>query len=342
VLQKQIILNEARNVTLTGYLLGLGGEFKDVTKRPAVLVLPGGAYQYCSDREADPVALAYLEKGFHAFVLRYSVRKNSAWPNPLEDYEQAISLIRENAEEWGVYPDKIAVVGFSAGGHLAACAATMSRNRPNAAILGYAVAGEHVKGCCPSAPDAIAAVSADTCPCFVFATRNDRVVPIENSLRFTLALAENDVSFESHIYAYGPHGFSVCNSAVQDVSECCSRVPNWVGDSVEWLKDIFGDFCPEGLSAPRCGAHASADHDPFLSIDCTYGYLKRHPATSELMASLEAQAADGQTKPGDMDNGKSAGDLMDRMTLRDLFAYTSFPEELINGVNETLNSIPNK
>jgi len=116
----KIILNAERNVSLTAYLHAVGGEFGNIPKRPAILVLPGGGYAMCSDREADPVALAYLQAGYQAFVLRYSVGKDAAWPNPLDDYEQAMKLIRSKAEEWNLYPDKVAVIGFSAGGHLAA------------------------------------------------------------------------------------------------------------------------------------------------------------------------------------------------------------------------------
>ena len=134
-----ITLNAARNVTLTVMTQEVGGEFRGVTVRPAVLVIPGGGYMFCSDREAEPVALPFLAAGFQAFVLRYSTGEHSRWPNPLEDYEQAMSLIRENADKWHVIPDQIAVIGFSAGGHLAGAAAVMSENRLNAAILGYPV-----------------------------------------------------------------------------------------------------------------------------------------------------------------------------------------------------------
>lgn len=80
----------------------------------------------CSDREADPIAFPYLKAGYQAFILRYSVGKDSVWPNPMNDYEEAMELIREKSEEWHVLTDKIAVIGFSAGGILAGCAATMS------------------------------------------------------------------------------------------------------------------------------------------------------------------------------------------------------------------------
>lgn len=249
-----LTLNQARNVTLTAYIQGVGGEFLPVTRRPAVLVLPGGGYQMCSDREADPVAYTYLKAGYQVFILRYSVEKNAVWPNPLNDYELAMETIRAKADEWGLYPDKVAVIGFSAGGHLAACAAVMSKNRPNAAILGYAVTmGEAVRECCPTAPDVIEAVSAKTCPCFLFATRDDSVVDVVNSIRMMDALAKAGVAFESHIYAYGPHGFSTGETSLQNPEiALCPRAKNWVSDSIGWLRDTLGDFGPDVRQLWRC------------------------------------------------------------------------------------------
>ena len=122
------------------------------------------------------MALSYLKAGFQAFILRYSVGEDAVWPNPLDDYEQAMGLIRERAEEWNLYQDKIAVVGFSAGGHLAAAAAVMGVNRPNAAVLGYAVTGTDVRACCRTAPDTVSAVDGSTPPCFLFSSRTDNVV----------------------------------------------------------------------------------------------------------------------------------------------------------------------
>ena len=246
---ERIVLNEERNVTLTAYIQDVGGEFQHVTKRPGILILPGGGYQMCSDREADPVAMPYLKAGYQAFILRYSVKKDSLWPNPLEDYEMAMELIRSKGAEWNLYEDKVAVIGFSAGGHLAASAATMSRNRPNAAILGYALANDDVKRYNQTAPNAVDAVDENTCPCFIFSSRTDNVVPIENSLEFMTALSKYNISFESHIYAFGPHGFSTCDNSIQLKSPyICDRIPNWVGDSIGWLKEVMGDFSKEGMT----------------------------------------------------------------------------------------------
>lgn len=248
---EKIVLNETRNVTLTAYLLEVGGEFVNIEKRPAMIVLPGGGYESCSAREADPVALTYLKAGFQVFVLNYSVKEYGDWPNPLEDYEAAMAMIRDKAEMWHVYADKIAVIGFSAGGHLAAAAATMSQNRPNAAILGYPLTGTDVKQYCSNAPDTVVAVDERTCPCFIFASRTDNVVSVSNSVQMMDALVKAGVAFESHIYAYGPHGFSTCDSSVRVPSlSFCRRIPNWVEDSIGWLKELFGDFAEQGLSEP--------------------------------------------------------------------------------------------
>lgn len=237
-----IILNETRQVTLSAYIQPVEGEFFRIHQRPAVLILPGGGYQICSDTEADPAAFPFLAAGYHVFILRYSVADNLKWPHPLEDYEEAMKLIRKNAEEWHVMPQKIAVLGFSAGGHLAGCAATLAKERPNAALLGYALLTDDVKAYSKEAPSVVEAVDKTTCPCFLFATTNDNVVAIKNSLAFMLVLQRFSIPFESHLYSYGPHGFASGNSASLNPKDITPRAANWVADSIQWLKEIFGDF----------------------------------------------------------------------------------------------------
>lgn len=344
---EQLVLNASRNVTLTAYLLDVWGEFGNIPKRPAVLVLPGGGYAMCSEREADPVALAYLEAGFQAFVLRYSVGEGVVWPEPLEDYEQAMELLRARAEEWNLYPNKIAVVGFSAGGHLAAGAATMAQNKPNAAVLGYAVTeGAVVKACLPTAPNMVDKVDGNTCPCFVFATRTDNVVPVANSLHFVQALEAHGIMFESHIYAYGPHGFSVGNSAVlAPDAKITPRAARWVGDSVAWLRELFGDFGDHALTAPRFGRRVDGDNEPFLSVDCTMGRLMGSPQAREILAPIMAAAQEKMAeKYGDamtsLGNSPDAGMGM-QMTLRAALAYGNTPQEVVERLDTALRQILN-
>lgn len=341
-MQKEVItLSEERNVTLTAYLEEVGGEFHNIEKRPAMLILPGGGYYFCSDREADPVAFPYLKAGYQVFILRYSIGKDAEWPRPLEDYNEAMELIVSRAEEWRLYPDRIAVIGFSAGGHLAGAAATMGRIRPAAAVLGYAVLNDDVKGCNASAPSLIGEVDDKTPPCFLFASRTDSVVPISSSLEFMTALNERGISFESHIYAYGPHGFSTCDSSVQaKETSMCSRIPHWVEDSIHWLKDVLGDFGPEGMEEPVCKAHVNGDSDAFLSADCTMKKLMGNPQARALLEPLlRAVARSQQGKEGD--GPVEIPDIVRDLKLRDALDFARAPKEQVDALDAQLKKLPN-
>lgn len=334
---ERIILQEDRNVTLTAYLQEVGGEFRNIERRPALLILPGGGYQFCSDREADPVAFPYLKAGYQVFILRYSVKEDAVWPQPLEDYEQAMEIIVNRADEWNLYPDRIAVIGFSAGGHLAAAAATMGRIRPAAAILGYAVLNQDVKGCNRTAPGLVEKVDDKTPPCFLFASRTDNVVPIDNSLEFLTALSRAGISFESHIYAYGPHGFSTCDSSVQDkYVSMCDRIPRWVEDSIGWLKDVLGDFGPEGMEEALCGKRVNGDREAFLSVDCTMKKLMSDPRAMAVLEPL--RKAVGQ---GDGEDMEGRMEMVQNMKLRDALGFTGVPHAMIAELDAQLKKLPN-
>ncbi len=340
-----ITLNEARNVTLSTYIQEVGGKFANISKRPAIIIIPGGGYQYCSDREAEPVAFTYLKAGYQVFVLRYSVNKDATWPNPLSDYEQAMDLVRGRADEWNIYEDRIAVAGFSAGGHLAASAATMSRNRPNAAILGYAVTMEYLaKLCEKTAPDVISAVDKDTCPCFVFSSRTDTTVPIENSTNFINALVKHDISFESHIYSYGPHGFSTADSSVlRPGTEISNRTKNWVNDSIEWLKEVFGDFGDGKMTEPKYKNKVVDDTDEYLSLDCTMGLLKSNDHANKLLKPIfqkQMEEMKGLKKWESLDKDL-VEHFVNKMTLRSVLEFAKVNQGVIKQFDTELSKIPN-
>lgn len=326
-----IVLNPERNVSLTTYIQPVGGEFGQIERRPAVLVIPGGGYHFCSDREAEPVAFAYLKAGYQAFILRYSLNGQSVWPNPLDDYEQAMALIRQRADQWHVVRDRIAVVGFSAGGHLAACAATMSKHRPNAAILGYPVIdGDCVREYQRTAPDVVAHVDGNTCPCFVFATRTDNLVPAANTIHLIDALYQNEVAFESHIYSNGPHGLSTGDESIEGNS-FCDRYARWVADSIAWLDDVLGGVTPKGLAAPRFGPKVNGNRERTLNLDCTLAHLMGNPAARALLDAAAPGWGD------DLPSGRATV-----IRLGDALSYMGLDEGRVRAIGERLNAIDNR
>ena len=334
---EKIILNKERNVTLTAMVQTVDGEWK-FHARPAIMVIPGGGYIICSDREAETVAYPYLAAGFQAFVLRYSVGDHRTWPNPLKDYEQAMEYIRSHAEELHVIPDKIAVVGFSAGGHLAACAATMAENRPNAALLIYAALDQEITDACQPgkvAPAPMKFVDGKTPPCFLAAARDDSIVPIQNTVDFLTALGKKAITYECHIYPFGNHGFGTGDEAVMGNS--CSRIPNWVKDSIAFLQDVFGHLQPSGMTEPVCPGKQNGDFNEFLSADCTIGrlrgFLDQAPVLTPIIAAFDTHTAKLFT-----DGSENITNLFKLNQMMEMFGKT--PEE-IQAIDEILNSIPN-
>lgn len=337
--QEIIHLNPERNVTLTAYIQEVEGEFQ-FARRPAILVLPGGGYAMCSDREADPVALAYMKAGYQAFILRYSTGKHKTWPNPLDDYEQAMALIEERAEEWHLDSSRIAAIGFSAGGHLCACAATVARHRPAAAILVYpAILKDICDMCQPGMPRPNEHVTAETCPCFLVAARDDRTVDVKNSLMMQLALAEKGVPFESRIYSYGGHGFSTGEDWILNNS-CSPRMPHWVDDSIGWLKETLGTLTMKGFSEPNIAVSKNGDTAPVLSVMCTLNHIRNQSADA---ISILKPLFDGMQAVADA-RGFSMEGLMAAIgnnTIRELMEMVQVDGEIIQEIDKTLHSMVN-
>ncbi len=332
-----ITLNEERNTYLRVYTQGEVGNFKYVSKRPAIMIIPGGGYMHVSENEADPVAFAYLKAGFQVFILNYSVGEYRGWPMPLLDYDQAMALIRERAEEFRIYEDKIAVIGFSAGGHLAAAAAVMAQNRPNAAILGYAVVNDDVKSVNPAAPSLPELVDRNTCPCFVFANRDDDIVPIQNSLDMLNALAKANVSFESHIYSFGGHGFSTGERFITGPnSKYTERDNDWVDDSIAWLKEVFGDWGDNELKEPVLPKSLNGDADEYLSVRCTVG----HVLSSEGGRSVIEPIFDQMRRPGTSVE-ESLNPTILGMKLKDMLHFAGAPDDAIAAIDAQLNKVKN-
>lgn len=244
--------------TLEGYLLDCEITLGQEVDRPAILVCPGGGYLYCSPREGEPVALSYAAKGFHAFVLRYSVGYDAAGFAPLKEVSWAIGYIREHAKQWHVAADKIAVCGFSAGGHLALSAGLLAENKPNAMILGYPATS------CPNMPgmnfmlkllegkndvtdedakkyDLVPQITKDAPPVFLAATAED-LLTTYGALPVAKAYSDLGRQYELHVFQYGPHGYSLANEVTADGSfqVIDPAFAQWQDLSVQWLHRTFG------------------------------------------------------------------------------------------------------
>lgn len=233
--------------------------------RPAILILPGGGYNHVSDREAEPVALRFLARGYCAFVLTYSVFPNR-FPAALREAAMAMGYIRENARDFGVDPCKVAAMGFSAGGHLCGTLGTMFDSpevrdigpaellRPDALGLCYPVAvswGRTHEGsfqCLCGDDEALrqrlsldALVRPDMPPVFLWHTRSDETVPVRNSLILAQKVEEAGVELAMHIYRQGRHGLSTADEqayGVGKVPPVSWDVPGWLEAQIRFFEEI--------------------------------------------------------------------------------------------------------
>lgn len=195
----------------------------------AILVCPGGGYARRAPHEAGVVAEWLNTLGITGIVVHYRVAPYKH-PQPLNDLSQAMRISRQRSDEWGIDPLRIGVLGFSAGGHLAATLSThyTPDTRPALSILLYPVITLHPPSAHtgsrqnlladPTDPDLVNLLSnemhvtPDTPPAFMFHTVSDPGVPVENSLMYASALRKNGVKFELHCYQEGRHGVGLAQN----------------------------------------------------------------------------------------------------------------------------------
>lgn len=259
-----------KDVCLETYILGDVMDGARNRKTPLVLICPGGGYAMTSNREAEPIALQFNSMGYQAAVLRYSCAP-AVYPTALCEVAQSVKLIREHAEDWNVDAEKIIVMGFSAGGHLAASYGVFWNEswltekmqcdkqllKPNGLVLCYPVISskeeiahqDSIKNLLgESYPEMKEQVSLEdkvgkhTPKTFLWHTFTDPVVPFCNSFRFAEALGKAGVPMEYHLYPQGGHGLSLANEQTANeegkgVEKVCQ---SWVPLLRSWMLENFG------------------------------------------------------------------------------------------------------
>ena len=265
MLYKKIELNEngSHGAFATTYFWENNAEMK-VEKRPVVVICPGGAYCSVACREGEPIALQFLARGYHAVVLNYSVYPDATYPTALLELGRTVLMLRENAEKWLIDTDKIILMGFSAGGHLAASYSCFWSGeviskalgckkedlKPNGLILGYPViTPEHTLG--GSFKHLLGEryaelldemrlekqVNTSNPPTFMWHTVTDEAVSYKNSTLFEQALKENNISVELHLYPEGMHGLALANEVTAiDESQIVPSCQDWFDKAIAWIK----------------------------------------------------------------------------------------------------------
>ena len=241
-------------------------EFSTGRKRKAILIIPGGGYEFTSQREAEPIALAFLGHDIAAFVLEYTIGEFE-FPKPIDETFAAILYIRQNAEKYHVDTNKISLMGFSAGGHLAASTTMLMEDnyfsklldckqeelKINGLLLGYPVITMD-----PNFTHAGTArcrthgnkemiekfsiekhVTNKFPKTFIFLTSEDNAVPPENSLRFASELVKHHIPVELHMYPEGGHGLALGNEITNWHKEdkVYKDVETWIYHALEFVKE---------------------------------------------------------------------------------------------------------
>ncbi|MGN7296977.1 alpha/beta hydrolase [Ferdinandcohnia sp. SAFN-114] len=268
--EKHELKHKNEKAELFTYLLDNSVSIDPDRKRPMIVICPGGGYVHTSDREAEPVAIKMLSKGYHASVLRYSVEP-SVFPTALCQLANAVGLIRDNADSWNVDPNKIIVMGFSAGGHLTASLGVFwdkeflteqlsyskDQIKPNGLVLSYpvissgpyahegsfrALLGEKFED--QEQREFLSLenqVTPETPPTFLWHTVSDASVPVENSMLFAQSLLKQKVPLEMHIYPEGVHGLSLGTEETQSKgrdNHIQPEIENWIEMAARWVKGL--------------------------------------------------------------------------------------------------------
>lgn len=233
---KQIQIKLQGGYVLKGYL-------HDTLSHPckSILIIPGGGFTHCEEREAEVIALAYVAQGFHAFCVYYvNADDEMHWQRMFHTVQEACDQLILHFLEWNLDTSGILVAGFSAGGHIALALAAQNRYI-SGIILGYPLISHTLCQCLhPSIPDVLSYLHENVAPIFLFSTWEDHVVPVDNALALLQACDTLKIPCEAHIFQHGHHGLSLAQSWCADGNEknIDEHAAKWFPLSLKWLERL--------------------------------------------------------------------------------------------------------
>ena len=260
---------KSSNAFIERYELSYDNDFvnEQPLLRPGLLIIPGGGYSYCSDREAEPIALRMLAEGFNCFVLRYTC--NATYPVPHKEVCLVLDYLKKHHNEFNLLNKNLSLVGFSAGGHLATSFATSYKEiaellnlnnenlKPFALVLGYPVitmqeqythsgTRSTITNDEPALIEKLSVeknVTDDFPPTYIFSTKVDEAVPIQNSYLLIDELKKHNITYQAHIFDKGIHGGSLFTRAVypnftkQNMEAEANSI--WTTEAAEFLNKLL-------------------------------------------------------------------------------------------------------
>ena len=269
---KRVYLKELYNTKYDSYFEIYSPEFLDFENpyRPLVIVVPGGGYEMISKREKDPVVLEYLRAGYNVASITYTNRtmlgeNDNLYPLPHLDLMYMIDYIKTHAPEHLIDKDRIALVGFSAGGHLAGSFPYVFKDllhlykgknkdlKPQVVVLSYPVINmkessetntrKNITNFGKEELEEFLSIEKHIDPTYpktyIWCTEDDDVVPSINTKMMVEQLKKNNVIHQYHIFKSGPHGLSTCDENVLDknTAENFKDIKAWTKESIEFLKN---------------------------------------------------------------------------------------------------------
>ena len=237
-------------------------------KGKAIVIVPGGGYEFVSIREGDPVAISYMQEGFITIVLTYTVKR--PYPTPMYELGCAIDYLRKNCDKYYIDKDKISIIGFSAGGHLVSSFGYLYKHpdfigktklnpeniKPNCIISSYPVitmseyTHEITRSVITGNDESLRPllsvehnIDSTYPPTFVWTTMEDTCVPYQNSMLFVEALKKNNVEHDFFLYPYLNHGLSIITPALHSEEVLknpkMQEVSQWFDKSVSFIEKVL-------------------------------------------------------------------------------------------------------